>query len=111
MKPYPKPYRLDRNSTGGDITLYIREDIHSKLINSLCSDHDTEYFFVELNLKKQKRLIICNYNPHKTMITEYISKEIDPHSSKYDNFLLIGDFNFEPTEETMKSFCQMLKTY
>ena len=36
---------------------------------------------------------------------EYISKEIDPHSSKNDHFLLIVDFNFEPTEEAMKSFC------
>ena len=35
---------------------------------------------------------------------EYISKEIDSHSSKYDNFLLIGDFNSEPAEETMKSY-------
>ena len=58
MKPDPKPYRLDRNSKGGEITLYIKEDIHSKLINSLCFDHDKEYFLVELNLKKQKRLTI-----------------------------------------------------
>ena len=38
---------------------------------------------------------------------EYISEEIDSHSSKYDNFLLLGDFNAEPTEEAMKSFCQI----
>ena len=42
-----------------------------------------------------------------------MSKEIDPHSSQYDSFLLIGDFTEEaiPTEETMKSFCLILKTY
>ena len=87
-----------------------RENISSKLINSSCIDHDKEYFLVEINLRKQKWLIICNYNPHKTMIKgylEYISKEIDSHSSKYDNFLLLGDFNSEPTKETMKSFCQI----
>ena len=38
---------------------------------------------------------------------EYISKEIYLHSSKYDNFLLIGDFNTEPTEEVMKCFYQL----
>ena len=38
---------------------------------------------------------------------EYISNEIDSHSSKYDNFLLLGDFNSETTEEAMKSFCQI----
>ena len=36
---------------------------------------------------------------------EYISKQIDPHSWKYDHFLLIVDFNSEPTEEAMKGFC------
>ena len=66
---------------------------------------------MELNLRKQKWLIIGNYNRHKTMIRKYlkyVSKEIDSHSSKYDNSFLIGDFNSEPTEEAMKSFCQML---
>ena len=109
MKSYSKPYRLDRNSKGGGIILYVREDIPSKLINS-CTNHDKEYFLVELNLRKQKWLIICNYNPHKTMIKGYlkcISKEIDSHPSKYDNFLLLGDFNSESTEEAMRSFCQI----
>ena len=94
MKSYS--YRLDRNSKEGGIILYVREDIPSKLINSSCTNHDKEYFLVELNLRKQKWLIICNYNPHKTRIKGYlecISKEIDSHSSKYDNFLLLGDFN------------------
>ena len=110
MKSYSKPYRLDRTSKGGGIILYVWEDIPSKLINSSCIDHGKEYFLVELNLRKQKWLIICNYNPHKTMIKgylEYISKEIDSHLSKYDNILLLDDFNSEPTEESMKSFCKI----
>ena len=109
MKSYSKPYRLDRNCKVGSIILYVREDIPSKLINSSCIDHDKEYFLVELNLRKQEWLIIWNYDPHKTMINgylEYISKEIDSHS-KYDFILLLRDFNSEPTEEAMKSFCQI----
>ena len=42
MKSYSKPYRLDRNSIGGGIILYVREGIPSKLINSLCTTHDSE---------------------------------------------------------------------
>ena len=68
MKCYSKPYRLDRKSKGGGIILYVREDIPSKLINSSCIDHGEEYYLAELNLKKQKWLIVCNYNLHKTMI-------------------------------------------
>ena len=110
MKSYSKPYRLDSNSKGGGKVLYVREDIPAKLINSSCIDHDKKYFLVEINLRKQKWLIICNYNPHKTAIKgylEYISKEIDSHLSKYDNVLLVGDFNSEPSEEALKSFCQI----
>ena len=87
MKSYSKPYMLDRNSKGGGIILYVREDIPSKLINSSCTNHDKEYFLVELKLREQKWLIVCNYNPHKTSFKGYlecISKEIDLHSSKYD---------------------------
>ena len=110
MKSYSKPYRLDRNRKEGGIILYVREDILSKLINSSCTNHDKEYFLVELNLRKQKWLIICNYNPHKTRIKGYlecIGKEIDSHSPKYDGFLLLDGFICEPIEEAMKSFCQI----
>ena len=110
MKSYSKPYRLDRNSKEGGIILYVREDISSKLINSSFTNHDQEYFLVELNLWRQKWLKICYYNLRKTRIKGYlkcISKEIDSHSSKYDNFFLLGDFNSEPSEEAMKNFCQI----
>ena len=38
---------------------------------------------------------------------EYISEDFYIHSSKYDNFLLLGGFSSEPTVEAMKSFCQI----
>ena len=79
MKSYSKPCRLDKNSKGGGIILYVREDIPSKLTNFSCIEDDKEYFLDELNLRKQKWLIICNYNPHKTIIRgylEFISEKI-----------------------------------
>ena len=83
----------------------------SKLINSSCTDHGKEYLLVELNLRKQKWLTICNY---KTMIKgylEYISKRLIPIHQSMSVFL-IGDFNSEPTAEAMKSFVKkiILKT-
>ena len=41
MKSDSKPYKLDRNSKGGGISLYVREDIPSKLINSSCKEYFT----------------------------------------------------------------------
>ena len=47
------PYRLDRNSNGGGILLYVREDI-TVAINPI------ESFYVELNLRNNKWLINCS---------------------------------------------------
>ena len=96
IEGYSRPYRLDRNQNGGGIILYVREDIPSKLLKSTLNSEKYECLLVEINLRKRKWLIICNYNPHKTSITDYlkyVSKEIDFQLSKYENVLLLGDFN------------------
>ena len=81
--------------------LYLREEIPLKLIQPTCRKLDTEYFLAEINLRRKKWLLVCNYNPHKTPgldCLEYISKEMNSLSTKYDNILLLKDFNSEPTE-------------
>ena len=90
------PYRLDRNSKGGGILLYVREDIPSNLITVDISP--IESFYVELNLRNNKWLINCSYNPHKSLIGNYldaVSKTLDLHSSIYDKIILLRDFNTE----------------
>ena len=88
MKSYSKPYRLDRNRKEGGIILYVREDILSKLINSSCTNHDKEYFLVELNLRKQKWLIICNYNPHKPGSRDILSESVKRLTHIYQNMII-----------------------
>ena len=46
------PYRLDRNSVGGGILVYVREDIRSKLISAIFQNR--EGFFLEIDLKKKR---------------------------------------------------------
>ena len=49
-------------------------------------------------------------NPHESFSKDFlkaISKEIDSLSSRYVNFLIIGDFNCEIREEPMSNFCQI----
>ena len=99
------PYRLDRNSKGGGILLYVREDIPSNLITVDISP--IESFYVELNLRNNKWLINCSYNPHKCLIGNHldaVSKTLDLHSSTYDKIILLGDFNNEIDEQHMQSF-------
>ena len=107
---YTKPYRMDRNDKGGGIMLYVREGIASKLLKSSHNVTNKEYFLLEINLRKTKWLLICGYNPHKSLIKNYldmISKEIDSLSSIYENILIMGDFNSEPWEESLDQFCSI----
>ena len=65
---------------------------------------------VELNIRKKKWLIHCIYNPHKNFISSLLNemgKNIDKYSSNYDNFILLGDFNCEPSEQPLEDFCHI----
>ena len=52
---YTAPFRSDRDGNGGGILLFIREDIPSKL---LPMNNDIEGFFVEINLRNQKKCLL-----------------------------------------------------
>ena len=62
---FSTPFRLDRNINGGDIISYIRSYIIALELTSFTFPNDTEAFFIEINLKGNKWLICCSYNPNK----------------------------------------------
>ena len=64
MTGFTEPYRMDRNTNGGGIALYVREDIPYRKMSFKNDDKDIEHFFVKINLRKKKWLISCLYNPH-----------------------------------------------
>ena len=87
---FSRPFRLDRNCNGGGIMLFIREDIPAKLIFTKVSP--IEGFYAEINLRKQKWLICCSYNPNK-----------------YNkNVLLMGEFNAGLDNAVLKDFCKSI---
>ena len=60
--------RFDRNGREGGILLYIWKDIPARLLTTSLPN-DFEGFFVELNLRQNKILMCCSYNPAKSNIT------------------------------------------
>ena len=78
-------YTSDRNSNGGGILLYVAEDIllntHSTLLNT---ELFIEGFCFEINIRKKEWLLVCTYNPNKTLISNHlkeIGKGLDNYSS------------------------------
>ena len=92
-------YRIDRNSSGGGIMLYVREDIPSNLLN--VDSLSIEGFYVELKLRSENWLINCSYNPNRIATgnhLETLSDFLDFHC----------DFNVGVEEPHMKTFCENL---
>ena len=57
-------------------------------------------------------MLCCSYNPHKNLIVAHLREiqvALDVLSSKYENIIIIGDFNSEPKESAMIDFCQPYK--
>ena len=100
-------YRLDHNSNGCGIILYVREDIPSKLL-ATDEKNQIESFYVELNLRNEKSIINCSYNPIKTVICNHLdalSTYLNLHSTTYEKILILGDFNVGTDERHIEAFC------
>ena len=67
-----------------------------------------ESFFVEIILHKNKWLIKCSYNPNNNNNIknhlEIIKRTLDAFSTKYENILLLGEFNASTDDEIKKNF-------
>ena len=91
---FSAPYRLARNCLGGGLMLFVREDVPSNLLT--IEEKPVESFYAELNLRNNKWLVNCSYNPHKNSVVTHldiISESLDLFSSDYEKIILLGDFN------------------
>ena len=105
---FAPPYRFDRNSKGGGLLLYLREDIPSKII--FVFKLPIEGFLIEVNVCRKKWLLGCFYNPHKTYISDFlkeISKVLDLTTANYEHLFIMGDLNSEVKEKHLTEFCQL----
>ena len=76
--------------------LFVRKDIASILL--AIENKPIEGLYVELNLRIDKWLINCSYNPHKNTLStniDQLSKPLDLFSANYEKMILLVDFNVE----------------
>ena len=55
-------------SYGGGIILFIREDISSLLPNL---EVPIEIIYIEINIRVEEEILVCSYNPNKTLFTNH----------------------------------------
>ena len=88
--------------------MYVNENIPSCKLNEHTLPDDIEIMCVELNLKKQKWVLIGLYRPpnmNERYFLDHLSRVIDYYSTKYDRIVIMGDFNSEPCDEPIETFC------
>ena len=73
-------------------------------------DNEIENIFIEINLRSKKWLVSGSYSPKLSHIKNHlqeIGKGLDYYSSKYENFIVLGDFNAEMSNPHMSEFCAL----
>ncbi|VDI71288.1 Hypothetical predicted protein, partial [Mytilus galloprovincialis] len=92
-----KLYRRDRNASGGGILSIISSDIpSSRKINLECET--IENISHEVYINDKKWLIMGMYKPPSmtgNTFSESFSKNLDKITVKYDNYIVLGDLNFD----------------
>ena len=107
IKGCSTPFRLDRNQNGGGLLLYVREGNPCKILNEYIPEKSIEYFFVESNFRSGKWLLSCSYNPNTNSIGDCLhcfGRRMDFYSSKYDNFIVLGDLSTEDFNSFLNNF-------
>ena len=108
---YKQPYRLDISESKGGILVFIRDDIPSRPLRNFKLPKDIQILPIEINLRKQKWLLLPFYRPpptseietQKTRFLDTLSDTIN-HYKTYDNLILIGDINLETTDKKLAAF-------
>ena len=102
---FKSPYRLDVSGNSGGVLVYVRDSILSKQLNVVGTQPDIQVVPFEINVRKQKWLVLAIYKPpqqNSRYFVEQMSKLLDQYS-RYDNVMVLGDFNLEPDDIALSS--------
>ena len=96
IERYSKPFRHDRNTDGGGILIYSREDISCRELSCHSFSEGIEGIFIELHFCKCKWMLLGTYHPPSQKHGYYfenLSNALNMYISEYDKILLTGDVN------------------
>ena len=103
------PYRLDKSPKSGGILVYVKSSIPSGQLSFPNLPFKIQAIPFELNLRKEKWLVILICRPPLESLScflDSLTNMIYVFSSSHDNFIVMGDFNNQPTDSIMKDFME-----
>ena len=104
-----KVFRRDRNRFGGGLILYTNENITCRPLNDYPNFSNLELIAIEIHQSKRKQIFIGIYKPPSQSDNEFtnrLSLIIDYYLPKYENLILIGDFNLSIENQHLDALMQ-----
>ena len=94
--------RLDINHRSGGLLVYIKASLPSKILSKFELPMN-----IQINLRKEKWLFVSIYKPpsqSNQYFLDLLGDLLDFYSQDYDNEVILGDFNLEPSNPSIVSF-------
>ena len=104
---FHEPMRLDITSKRGGMLVYIKSSLPSKILSNFKLPENIQAIPFELNLRKEKWLFVSIYKPplqSNSHFLDTLNDLLDFYSDIFDNKVVFGDFNLEPTNPVMINF-------
>ena len=98
---------MDVNSRRGGLLVYVKSSLPLKMLTKFKLPNNIQIIPFELNLRKDKWLFVSIYKPplqNNQYFVSILSDLLDFYSNEYDNKVVLGDFNLEPSSPSMLSF-------
>ena len=93
----------------GGFLVYIKSHLPSRLLKNFDIPSNIQIIPFELNLRKEKWMFMCIYrapSQNNLYLLEKLLEIIDHFSSIHDNYIILGDFNMDPSDSILKTFMQ-----
>ena len=104
---FHEPLRLDINHRIGGLLVYIKASLPSKILTKFKLPINIQIIPFEIILRKEKWLFVSIYKPpsqSNQYFLDILGDLLDFYSQDYDNEVILGDFNLEPSNPSIASF-------
>ena len=105
---YDKPLRIDFSSRRGELLIYIKSSLPSKILTKFKLSNNIQIKLFEFNLRKRKWLFVSIYQLplQNKKIFSSLNDLLDFYSNEYDNKVVLRDFNLQPRSTSNLSFVE-----
>ena len=104
LPAFQEPLRLDINHRSGVLLVYIKASLPSKILSKFKLPIDIQIIPFKINLRKEKWLFVSIYKPpsqSNQYFLDLLGDLLDFYSQDYDNKVILGDFNLEPSNPSI----------